>query len=154
MWVSQYLGNFLDYDYLTANGPGDRGSIPGRVIPKTQKMELDASLLNTQHYKVQIKGKWNNPGRRVMNSPTPWCSGYWKGKLLVVLNYGRLNLLTNLLYTQTVIEAKICYLPDRNYYLCNKQLQMINVTPISKFINNIHRCLIIFVTKIHRLLRR
>ena len=33
------------------------GSIPGRVISKTQKMVLDATLLNTQHYKVQIKGK-------------------------------------------------------------------------------------------------
>ena len=40
-----------------ANGPGDLGSIPGRVIPKTQKMVLDASLLNTQQYKVGIKGK-------------------------------------------------------------------------------------------------
>ena len=40
-----------------ANGPGDRGSIPGRVIPKTKKMALDASLLNTQQYKVRIKGK-------------------------------------------------------------------------------------------------
>ena len=36
-----------------ANGQGDRGSI----IPKTQKMVLDAALLNTQHYKVRIKGK-------------------------------------------------------------------------------------------------
>ena len=40
-----------------ANGLGDWGSIPGRVIPKTQKMVLRASLLNTQHYKVRIKGK-------------------------------------------------------------------------------------------------
>ena len=40
-----------------ANGPGDQGSIPGRVIPKTQKMVLDATLLSTQHYKVRIKGK-------------------------------------------------------------------------------------------------
>ena len=40
-----------------ANGPGDRGLIPGRVIPKTLKMVLDTSLLNTQHYKVRIKGK-------------------------------------------------------------------------------------------------
>ena len=40
-----------------ANGPGDLGSIPGRVIPKTQKMVLDASMLNTQHHKVPIKGK-------------------------------------------------------------------------------------------------
>ena len=40
-----------------ANGPGDRGSIPGRVIPKTKKIVLDASLLNTQYFKVRIKGK-------------------------------------------------------------------------------------------------
>ena len=39
------------------NGPGDLGSFPGRVIPKTQKNVLDASLLNIQHYKVRIKGK-------------------------------------------------------------------------------------------------
>ena len=40
-----------------ANGPGDQGSIPGQVIPKTQNMELDATLLKTQHYKVGNKGK-------------------------------------------------------------------------------------------------
>ena len=39
------------------NGPGDRGSIPGWVIPKTLKMVLDPTLINTQHYKVRIKGK-------------------------------------------------------------------------------------------------
>ena len=32
-------------------------AIPGRVIPKTQKIVLVAALLNTQHYKVGIKGK-------------------------------------------------------------------------------------------------
>ena len=35
-----------------ANGLGDQDSIPGRVIPKTQKMVLDAFLLNTRQYKV------------------------------------------------------------------------------------------------------
>ena len=40
-----------------ANGPGDRVSIPGQVIPKTKKIVLDSNLLNTQHYKVRIKGK-------------------------------------------------------------------------------------------------
>ena len=48
-----------------ANGPGDQGLIPGRVIPKTQKMVLDASLFNTQHFKVRIKVKWSNPGKGV-----------------------------------------------------------------------------------------
>ena len=47
-----------------ANGSGDLGSIPGRVIPKTQKMALDASLLNTQYYKVWIKGKVGQSGKR------------------------------------------------------------------------------------------
>ena len=38
------------------NGSGDWGSIPGQVIPKTQKMVLDTAFLNTQH-NVRIKGK-------------------------------------------------------------------------------------------------
>ena len=40
-----------------ARGPGNLGSITGRVISKTLKMVLDTSLLNTQQYKVGIKGK-------------------------------------------------------------------------------------------------
>ena len=40
-----------------ANGPGNLGSIPDRVIPKTLKMVLDTTLLNTQQYKGRIKGK-------------------------------------------------------------------------------------------------
>ena len=43
--------------FLISGCPGDLGSIPGRVLPKIKKMVLDATLLNTQHYKVRIKGK-------------------------------------------------------------------------------------------------
>ena len=39
-------------DKIFANSPGDLGSIPGRVKPMTQKMVLDAFLLNTSHYKA------------------------------------------------------------------------------------------------------
>ena len=42
---------------MFANDSGDRGSIPGRVIPKTQKMVLDTALLSTQHYKVKTNDK-------------------------------------------------------------------------------------------------
>ena len=38
-----------------ANGPGDQGSIPDWVLPKTKKWYLMLALLNTQHYKVWIK---------------------------------------------------------------------------------------------------
>ena len=72
-----------------ANGPGDLGSIPGRVIPKTQKMVLDASLLSTQHYKVRIKGKVEQSRKGVVPYPTHWCSSYRKGSLRVTLDYGR-----------------------------------------------------------------
>ena len=49
---------------VLANGPGDRGSISGRVIPKTQKMVLDAALLTTQRYNVQIKDKVDQSSER------------------------------------------------------------------------------------------
>ena len=39
-----------------ANGPEDRGSLPGRVIPKNKKMVFDATFLNIQNYKIRIKG--------------------------------------------------------------------------------------------------
>ena len=55
-----------------ANGPGDLGSIPGRVIPKALKMVLDASLLNTQQYKIRIKGKVEQS--RVRSSALPYTS--------------------------------------------------------------------------------
>ena len=44
-------------DRVFANGPRDLGSIPGHFIPKTWKMVLDTSLLNTQQYEVRTKGK-------------------------------------------------------------------------------------------------
>ena len=52
-------------------------------------MVLDASLLNTQHYKVRIKGKVEQSREGIAPSPTPWCSSYRKGSLRVTLDYGR-----------------------------------------------------------------
>ena len=55
-------------DSFFATGPGNLRSIPGCVIPKTLKMVLDASLLNTQQYKVRIKGK----GEQSKSSALPY----------------------------------------------------------------------------------
>ena len=44
-----------------ANGPVDPDSVAGRIIPKTQK--IVNSLLNTQHYKVRIKGSGATQGK-------------------------------------------------------------------------------------------
>ena len=43
---------------------GDLGSLTGQVISKTQKVVFDASLLNTQHYKVSIKDKVEQSRKR------------------------------------------------------------------------------------------
>ena len=55
-----------------ANDPGDLASIPGRVIPKTLKMVLDTSLLNTQQYKIRNKGKVEQSRER--SSALPYIS--------------------------------------------------------------------------------
>ena len=70
-WVDSFK-----YDCLVgrvfANWPGDLGSIPARVIPKTLKIVLDTSLLNTEHYKVHIKGEVEQSWER--SSALPYTS--------------------------------------------------------------------------------
>ena len=51
------------------NGLRDLGSIPVCVIPKTLEMVLDTSLLNTQQYKVCIKGKVEQSRERCSTLP-------------------------------------------------------------------------------------
>ena len=50
-------------------------------------MVLDTSLVNTQQYKVRIKGKVEQSKESSALS-YPRCSSYWKGSLLVTLDYG------------------------------------------------------------------
>ena len=64
-----------------ANGPGDLGSIPGRVIPKTQKWYLRPPCLTFSIIRYGSRVKWSNPVKGVAPSPTPWCSSYRKGAL-------------------------------------------------------------------------
>ena len=42
---------------VCANDLGDLLLKPSRILPKTLKMLLDTYFLNTQQYKVRIKGK-------------------------------------------------------------------------------------------------
>ena len=73
-----------------ANGPGDQGSIPGRVITKTWiKWYFIPPCLTLSIIRYVSRIKWSNPGKRGVPSPTPWCSSYWKGSLHVTLDYSR-----------------------------------------------------------------
>ena len=52
-------------------------------------MVLDTALLNTRQYKVLSRVKWSNAEEGVATSPTHRCSSYWKGGLLVTLDFSR-----------------------------------------------------------------
>ena len=54
--LNLFIGNHI-VGSVSANGPKDLVLISGHVIPKTLKMVLDTSLLNTQQYEVRIKSK-------------------------------------------------------------------------------------------------
>ena len=71
---------------------GDQGSIPGQVIPKTQKWYLILPCLTLIRYRSRVN--WSNPGKGIVPSPTPWCSSYRKGSHGVTLDYGRQLYLT------------------------------------------------------------
>ena len=98
------------------NDLGDRGSIPGQVIPKTQKMVLNAALLNTQHYKVQVKGKVEQSRERSNASFSKkkkkgsLFNSYYLGVVAVQINKWTQTCLRSCLLT---IHLKIKYVSTR-----------------------------------------
>ena len=66
------LREIFEVGRVFAKDPGDRGSIPSRVIPNTLKMVFDTSFLKTQQYKVRIKGKVEHSRER--SSAFPYTS--------------------------------------------------------------------------------
>ena len=44
--------------------------------------------LTLSNIRYVLRVKWRNPGKGVAPSPTPRCTRYWKGRLLVALDYG------------------------------------------------------------------
>ena len=83
-WSIGFVGNVFVSDL------GDQCSIPGQVIPKTQKkcyLMPPCLILNIIKYGSSVK--WNNPGNEVVPSPISQCSSYCKGSLRVTLDYDR-----------------------------------------------------------------
>ena len=85
-WIRIFFKSSSSLYGTITDGPGNLGSIQGRVIPKTLKMVPDNSLHNTLQYKVRIKGKVEQSWER---SSTLSCSSDLKGSILIALNYGR-----------------------------------------------------------------
>ena len=89
--------------------PGDLGSIPGRVIPKTFKMVLDTSLLNIQQYKVRIAGKVEQSRERSSALSYTSVHRFWKGSLRVALDYGhQLYFISSLVISRSTFHFNTC----------------------------------------------
>ena len=91
----QYISFVIYITYLVkcsamfGNGPRDEGSIPGRVIPKTQTWYLIPPILTLSNIKYVSRIKYINLGKGIAPSSTPRCCSDGKGSLRVTLDYGR-----------------------------------------------------------------
>ena len=94
--------------WVFANDLGERGSISGRVTPKTQKwyLLLPSFLpsLIPSIIRCGSRVKWSNPEKRVGPSSIPGGSRYWKEHVRVALKYSRQ------LYVLIIIIIIICHL--------------------------------------------
>ena len=54
---------------------------------RLKKWYLIPPCLTLSNIRHVSRVKWGNPGKGVAPSPTPRCSSYWKGGLLVALDY-------------------------------------------------------------------
>ena len=100
--------------------PGHRDSIPGRVMPKTQKWYLKPLCLTLSHIIYGSRVKWGNPGMGVELSPIPWCRSYQNGSLQVTLDYAHQlywtspgdNTPQDTNYTDTCLQSRKLYKLD------------------------------------------
>ena len=70
------------------SGPGDRDSIPGRVMPKPQKWHLMLLCLTFIIIKYRSRLNWINPKNGVVSSSKPRCSSIKKRSLQIALDSG------------------------------------------------------------------
>ena len=55
---------------------------------RLEKWYLIPPCLTLSKIRYVSRVKLSNSGKEIAPSPTPWCSSYWKGNLLVALDYG------------------------------------------------------------------
>ena len=86
-----------------------RGSIPGGVIPKTQKWFL-IPCLTLSIIRLVSRVKWINSGKGVEHSFITRYSSYWKGSLRVALDDGRLRYIYIYIYIYIYTKLYIYFM--------------------------------------------
>ena len=94
MFLTIKLCNYAKYQLI-----GLVGTVFANVIPETLKMVLDTSLLNTQRYKVCIKGKVEQSRERSSTLPLHL--------IIVTIEKGTFGLPSNMVANFTFTYAKL-----------------------------------------------
>ena len=87
-------------------------------------MYLIPPCLTLSNIRYISRVKWRNLGKGVAPSPTPWCSSYWKGSLLVALDYGhQLYFIYIYIYIYVCVCVCVCVhvLLGAVSWICSKQ---------------------------------
>ena len=90
-------------------------------------MVLDTFLLNTQHYKVWIKGEWSNPGKGTVPSLIPRYCRYWKRSVRVALTkYNTIVVICTkgTWYSFTPSQSQFFFVIRQNIFLKNEDILM------------------------------
>ena len=101
-------------------------------------MVLDATLLNTQHYKVRIKGKVEQSRARSSTPSTPWRSSYRKGSLRVTLDYGHQQQLTAYFVHYNDITAINISITTVIQYIYNTYAIQVDSVVSGNFLTSVH----------------
>ena len=98
---------------------------------RLKKWYLTPPCLTLSIIRYGSRVKWSNPGKEVAPFPTPWCSSYRKGSLLVALDC------SHQLYYYFTYMIEITYF----YHICNfLSYQLSDNSPASAFVTVLWCC--------------
>ena len=90
------------------------------------KWYLLPHCLTLSNIRYVSRVKWSNSGKGAAPSPTPQCSSYWKGSLLVVLDYSRQLYFTIVGFLWITLSLHILLLPIISPRLFGRQLDRVS----------------------------
>ena len=93
---------------------------------RLKKLYLIPPCLTLSNIRYVSRVEWSNPGKGVVPSPTPSCSSYWKGSLLVTLDYG-----CQLTYLKRKKNMVLCLILFKQQFLVKHRTVHIQHSPCS-----------------------
>ena len=98
------------------------------------KWHLITPCLTLSNIRYVSRVKWSNPGKGIVPSPAPQCNSYWKGSLLVALDFTDYPIQDYSFICIQLNGSKYCYvIPKVQFSHTVKKFQYCYVTQIIVF---------------------